>query len=103
MKVCPLDENESLLIRASTLHLIIRSSSLKKEKASLEREISGLKGSLVQKVKVSPGLGSSHWLNEAARWGSRCHTQTGTMTLGLRAQRQHTPPRLQRKKMSEEA
>lgn len=100
MKVCPLDENKSLLTRASILHLIIRSSALKKEKA---REISGLKGSLVQKVKVSPGLGSSHWLNEAARWGSHCHIQTGTMTLGLCAQRQHTPPRLQRKKMSEEA
>lgn len=103
MKVCPLDENKSLLTRASILHLIIRSFVLKKEKASLEREISGLKGSLVQKVKLSPGLGSSHWLNEAARWGSHCHIQTGTTTLGLCAQRQHTPPRLQRKKMSKEA
>lgn len=69
----------------------------------LGRESSGLKGSLAQKAKVLPGLGSSHWLNEAASWGCPCHIQTGTRTSGLSVQTQRTTQHLQRKNMSEEA
>lgn len=75
---------------------------LEKE-GSLGRESSELKVSLAQEAKVSPGLGSSHWLNEAAQWGSHCHIQTGTRTLGLSAQKQHAPHHLQRKRMSVKA
>lgn len=47
--------------------LFTSASALKKEKVHLEWESSGIKGSLAQKAKVSPGLGSSHLLCEAAR------------------------------------
>lgn len=99
MNIGPLGANKCLLTGTPMVYLTIWSSSLKKEKVCPERENPELKGCLAQKAKVLPGLGSSHWLNEAASCGSHCHFQTGTVTLGLCAQRQHTPQHLQRKNM----